>query len=79
MHLRYKINRNGILFQRFSALQTNSTDREKTFEITKTIFQTVKGQNNFGNRMLGGFSDLIHSNSSKKKLGFRNINAGKVM
>ena len=72
MHLRYKINRNGILFQRFSALQTNSTDREKTFEITKTIFQTVKDQNNFGNRMLvylvlGGFSDLIHSKNSNKK------------
>ena len=48
--------------------KTNSTDREKTFEITKTIFQTVKGQNNFGNRMLGGFSDLIHSNSNKKKI-----------
>ena len=49
----------------------------KIFEITKTFIQTVKGQKTFGNRMffqlvLGGSSDLIHSNW-KKYLGFRNL------
>ena len=54
--------------------------RRKNFPVSSDLkpplenfIRTVKGQNNFGNRMLvylvlGGFSDLIHLDNSNKKI-----------